>query len=176
MGENSTTRDAAVQVLLDQQAIRDAIMRYCRGCDRLDEDLITSAYHPDATDERSGQLATGAVIGSETVASLTKMFRSTNHQIGTQLIEVRGDSAAAESYNAGSHVLHSGQRLQTLGRYVDKFERRDGEWKIIQRIVVTDEMELLPASESERMGPPSIGTRDKNDPSYAFFGAVTGGA
>jgi SnoaL-like domain len=35
-----------VRELLDKQAIHEALMHYCRGIDRCDEDLIRSAYHP----------------------------------------------------------------------------------------------------------------------------------
>lgn len=42
-----------LQELLDRQAIYDVMMRYCRGVDRFDADLITSAYHPDARDDHT---------------------------------------------------------------------------------------------------------------------------
>ncbi|WP_221890845.1 nuclear transport factor 2 family protein [Microbispora sp. KK1-11] len=34
----------------DQQEIHEVVLRYCRGVDRLDMDLVRSAYHPDAID------------------------------------------------------------------------------------------------------------------------------
>ena len=37
--------------LSDMQCIRDAAMRYCRGVDRLDVELIKSAYWEGATDD-----------------------------------------------------------------------------------------------------------------------------
>ena len=33
------------------EAIRQAALRYCRGVDRLDAELMRSAYHDDATDD-----------------------------------------------------------------------------------------------------------------------------
>ena len=41
-------RDLAVQLLLDKQEIYEVILRYCRGIDRLDEELLLSVFHPDA--------------------------------------------------------------------------------------------------------------------------------
>ena len=41
---------ALVRELKDRQEIYDCIMRYCRGIDRLDRDMLLSAYHPDAVD------------------------------------------------------------------------------------------------------------------------------
>ncbi len=176
MSEVRTHRDPAVQELLDKQAIREVVMRYCRGCDRLDADLVSSAYHPDARDERSGQELKGEAIGEDLVASLREGMQSTNHQIGTQLIEVDGDTAAGESYSVGSHVMKDGRRLQSLTRYLDRFERRDGQWKIIHRLVVNDAVEVLPASATPSLGPIAGGTRDRSDPSYAFFGSGEGSA
>ena len=44
------TMPYTVEQLSDLQCIRDTALRYCRGVDRLDEDLMKSAYWPDATD------------------------------------------------------------------------------------------------------------------------------
>ena len=46
-----TDREAAIDELLAKQEIRDALMRYSRGIDLLDPDLVKSAYHPDAYDD-----------------------------------------------------------------------------------------------------------------------------
>src|ERR1035437_9239359 len=39
-----------VQRLLVEAEIREVLFRYCRGIDRLDEELVRSCYHPDAID------------------------------------------------------------------------------------------------------------------------------
>ena len=169
-------RDRAVQELLDKLAIREVVMRYCRGVDRLDSEMVASVYHTDARDQRPGSDVTGGNIGADLVASMMESMESTNHQIGTQLIEVNGDTAASESYSTGSHVMKDGRRLHTQVRYLDKFERRNGEWRISHRLVINDVMEILPPSETPQMGVLSVGSRDRNDPSYGFFASVLGGA
>ena len=40
-----------VQELWDREQIRQCLVRYCRGVDRFDRDLILSAFHPDCLDE-----------------------------------------------------------------------------------------------------------------------------
>ena len=169
MADVTTARDPAVQELLDKQAIREATMRYCRGVDRCDPELVNSAFHPDARDEHPGGKYTGETVGPGMVKSLQETMESTNHQITTQVIEVYGDTAACESYSTGSHVLKDGRRLHTLVRYVDRFERRAGEWKIIHRLVISDATEVLPPFEGPQLGPPSLARRDKSDPSYGVF-------
>src|SRR5882724_2908499 len=41
----------ALRQLLDRQAILDCLHRYTRGVDRLDRQLLLSAYHADAIDD-----------------------------------------------------------------------------------------------------------------------------
>ena len=49
---------AELRTLLDRAQIHDALMRYCRGVDRGDSELVLSALHPDATiDLRRGPIA-----------------------------------------------------------------------------------------------------------------------
>jgi hypothetical protein len=91
-----STRGDALQELLDNQAIREVVMRYRRGVDRCDPDLVASAYFSDAEDDHpGGQHFTGDTIGPAMVESMRAHMQSTNHQITTQTIEVQGDTAAA---------------------------------------------------------------------------------
>jgi ketosteroid isomerase-like protein len=161
-------RDAAVQDLLDKQAIREATMRYCRGADRLDAELLCSAYHPDALDEHPGSTYTGTDIGPRLTAELRERFRLTSHSTTTQTIEVHGDVAAAESYSTGRHVLLDGRRVHSLVRYVDRFEKRGDEWRIAHRLAIVELTDVLPAPDTE-LGGFGLARRDRTDPSYDFF-------
>lgn len=166
-----SARDDELQVLLDKQAIREVVMRYCRGVDRCSAELVASAYFPDAEDDHpGGQHFTGETIGPAMVRSMQAQMLSTNHQITTQTIEVHGDAAAAESYSLGSHVMSDGRRLRTLVRYLDRFERRNGEWRISYRRCITDAAEVLTADENPLL-PTSPARRDRGDPSYEFLSA-----
>ena len=161
--------DPSLQQLIDKQEIYDVVMRYCRGVDRGDAALLASAYWPDATDDHPGdQHFTGETIGPEMVASMLRNMQSTNHQITTQTIEVDGAAAVGESYSLGNHVMSDGRRLRTLVRYLDRFEKRDGEWRIVHRHCLNDAVEVLPPDES-KLGPPPPGCRDRSDPSYEFL-------
>ena len=163
-----TQRDPEVQELLDKQAIREATLRYCRGVDRLDAELLCSAYHPDALDEHPGSTYTGTDIGPRMTAELRQNFRLTSHSLTTQTIEVHGDVAAAESYSTGRHVLQDGRRVSSLVRYVDRFERRTGDWRIVHRVAVVELTDVAPAPEAE-LGGLGLARRDRSDPSYEVF-------
>jgi hypothetical protein len=40
-----------VRVMRDKQSIYEVLVRYCRGVDRCDEDLIRSTFHDDSYDD-----------------------------------------------------------------------------------------------------------------------------
>ena len=40
--------------MADREAIRDCLFRYCRGIDRMDPELLATAYWPGAMDYHTG--------------------------------------------------------------------------------------------------------------------------
>jgi ketosteroid isomerase-like protein len=164
------TRDPELQERLDVEAIRDALMRYCRGVDRLDADVISSVYHPDAHDDHVGRVFTGEDVGQGLVDWMAETMVKTSHNITTSNVDVSGDTAASEAYTTSMHlqtVDGEPRMMLAVARYVDRFERRDGEWKIIDRLVVPEmtglvDMQIIPFESPAR--------RDGSDPSYAVFG------
>ena len=129
---------AALRRLLDRQAIVDCIHRYARGVDRGDEDLVRSAYHPDAVEDH------GALIGGLDeligfLAAAHRPFPGYQRYVTNTSVDLDGDLAHAESYYLC--VLRrdgEGGLLANGGRYVDRLERRDGEWRIARRVVVME--------------------------------------
>jgi len=158
--------DNAIQELLDKQAIRELVARISRGVDRGDVELLASCYHPDAKEERDGHIREGTSIASEIVESTDNSMESTCHILAQQLIEVRGDKAVAETYATGRHVFKDGRINRTVVRYADRFEKRDGEWKVIYRLAVAEARDIEPAPERPFKG---LARRDKSDPTYALF-------
>ena len=133
--------DAQLRALLDERAIRDVLQRYCRGIDRLDEELIRSTYHADSYDDHGTFRGNGHEFATYVVKVLGEHAESTMHDLGNSLIELDGDTAHAETYVTAYHVRKAGDDtvLETVGgRYVDRLERRDGEWKIAHRTVVLE--------------------------------------
>ena len=168
--------EARLQELLDREAIRDCLYRYCRGIDRCDEEALRSAYWPDATDSHGAYQgpATGFID-----AALKKLQTAGRmvHVLGNILVELRGDAAAAESYFVAfqEERARNGDAQETLlcGRYVDRLERRGGEWRIAARTVTYDWMRSTPLAGGlapEVFGPrqPTGGKRP-NDPIYELL-------
>jgi hypothetical protein len=170
MTDVRTDTDAAIRALLDKQAIRDVMMRYCRGVDRLDADLISSAYHPDAYDDHCGEEFTGETVGPGIARWMGETMEMTSHQITNQTVALDGDFAGCESYYTETHILKAGDGPRAkgvvVGRYVDRLERRDGEWRIIHRRVVMESGSDLPIDEYSERTVEKLWTTDRSDPSY----------
>lgn len=139
MTDRSAT-DATVAELAAKQAITEVLLRYFRGVDRLDLDLVRSCFHDDAVDEHGS--FTGSV--DELVAwvrPLLETYDRTFHFAGNILVELDGDRARAETYGIAVHRAAGGaehHNLTTGFRFVDDFDRRAGEWRIVHRVAITE--------------------------------------
>jgi hypothetical protein len=169
--------DARMTALLDREAIRDCIYRYCRGIDRADEVALRSSYWPDATDQHGAY--SGPVEGFfEWVGSVLKTNPRNVHLVGNILIEfLDAAHAAVETYflvlqRAAAADGAVRQCLMT-GRYCDLFEKREGEWRVARRVVTYDWLEDQPVQtepEPARFGARTpIGSNYPNDPIYAVL-------
>jgi hypothetical protein len=169
-----------LQAVLDREAIRECLYRYCRGIDRLDEEALRSAYWPDATDSHGEYRGSATRFVERALDKLQNAGRMV-HMIGNVLIELRGDVAAAESYFlafqeglAGDD--RSAEETLLCGRYVDRFERRGDEWRIASRTVVYDWQRRAPLPARLSAGAfgarQPTGGRRPNDPIYELLGAL----
>jgi SnoaL-like domain len=161
--------DEALQELVDKEAIRQAVLRYCRGVDRADEELLASAYHRDAVDYHGATPFEGAAIAPG-ILELVNRSRASLHQISNQFIQLQGPHrAAAETYFTawqGMEDEGAERMMVAIGRYVDRFEKRAGEWRIANRVVIVEHVQLLPSDGVFPASQPGIGRRDRGDPSY----------
>lgn len=162
------SREAAIDELLDRQAISDALMRYARGVDRLDVDLVLSAFWPDAHD------AHGATNGS--VEEFLSTWLPTQggreagqHFLVNHTVSFDGTSAAdCETYLLVAIKNKDATTVELMGgRYVDRLEKRGGEWRIATRLCLVDwatqtDATIMPAW----MRQAHRGSRDRTDPSY----------
>jgi 3-phenylpropionate/cinnamic acid dioxygenase small subunit len=135
----SDEQAAQLLELSDRAAINDVLMKYVRGVDRRDWELVRSCYHDDAYQDHGAYA--GDVDGLMAwSADWHKQIPVCMHTVSNVLIEVVGRKAVAESYV----IVHQMQADETgelvygtAGcRYVDTFEDRPGiGWRIVKRIV-----------------------------------------
>ena len=156
-----------IEKLVDKQAIYEVLLRYCRGIDRLDMALVRSCYHAGAIDHHPGfEGERDAYIAW--VEPLLRRLVSTQHLLGNHLIELDGDRARSETYVTAYHLARpdSGPSVTTGLRYVDRFERRDGAWRIADRVVLREWMREERDQRSTNPSEGPAGARDRTDPVY----------
>jgi hypothetical protein len=190
--------EAQQDLILSRHQIENTLGRYARGIDRLDLDVLKSAFHPDGTNHAYDGDANLHAWCDEIIPALRSLFSATMHHITHKSIEIRGDRAASESYFISWHLvegdraavarffgetyanevevaghLQAGHEYMGCGRYLHEWERRDGVWRILQR---TATLEWNHFSYRTVCGPGSLlatiqplEQRDRSDPVYALF-------
>jgi hypothetical protein len=134
-----------------------------------------SAYHPDAVEEHGYFTGSPADFVDIIIPRMDKSGFVGQHHVTNWLIELDGDSARVESYfivwnpevDAETGSLKA---VMSRGRYLDRFEKRNGEWKIVRRRVIIDWAELGPDGKPlpRHLQIPRGGRHDA-DASYGFF-------
>lgn len=107
-------------------------------------------------------------------------MEATSHNIDNILIRLNGDQADVESYYQGYHSLRHGETVSgslQAGRYLDRFEKRNDEWRITRRKVVVDWFRECADAGDWRIGPHGHseikpGGRYPADDSYSLLNLV----
>ena len=127
----------------DVLALQQLAYRSAEAVDTGDVGGFLGVFHPDA---RVRSFAPDAgepfsdVAGHDQLASMPettrRMFRRTFHQMTNHLVNVDGDTATGTLLCA-ARFLSSDPVDDSAGvnviRYVDRYERRSGEWRIAER-------------------------------------------
>lgn len=181
------SNDYSPERLSDRMQIQDVMNRWCRAVDRLDFDAIRSIFHPDAID-RHGPF-NGDVEGLiEWIRKRHAKIPFSSHQISNILIEFADqDVALVETYvrtiqrypadakenlaqlsGGAAGTEGHGADLFTSSRYIDKFERRNGEWRIAQRNLIQDWKQIVDVPKDAPVPHESwlTGRRDEGDPLF----------
>lgn len=140
-GQHDATLSAA-EVVAAERAIRRCLADYCRGIDRCDAELVASVYHPDATDDHGSFVGLGIDFARLATAKLRNYARATTHFIGEPIIDFESATVAlVETPVLAWHRVadSDGEFLENFsGRYFDRFECRDGDWRIADRRLTHD--------------------------------------
>ena len=124
---------ARLEQLLDRQDILDCLTRFSRGMDRFDRELFLSAFHPDAT-IAAGDFVGGPVPLYDWASNLHEQGQvATSHNLLNLTCEIEGDTAHTETYYLFVGRNRDASNWIAGGRYLDRLERRGGEWKIALR-------------------------------------------
>jgi hypothetical protein len=126
-----------IQQLSDIEDIREVARRYCRGVDRLDAECMKSAYWPEATDDHGVFVGNAHEFVEHCMVSHLA-WRSTLHCIFNHQIDLDPDGVhgRGEIYNVTYLHKDDGSQDTWFGRYLDRYEKRLDEWRIIERVCV----------------------------------------
>jgi hypothetical protein len=168
-----------VSEFVSREEIRDLSRRYMRGLDRLDMPLLASVFAEDATVDY-GFFRGSAQDFVGFAHDALKDHHANHHMIGQILVQVDGDSAVGEVYFQAYHRLTAEgeeQELFIAGRYVDRYVRRDGKWKILFRSEVSDWTRTVPVADPffQTNKEALRGARAPDDYSVPFFADRSGG-
>ena len=167
--------------LMDREAIRECMYRYCRGIDRQDEEALRSAYWPDATDRHGPYRGPATGFIEWAMKKLAADGERSVHSISNMSIALAGAQAAVETYFMALQRDRDPEGVSRevflAGRYVDRFEKRGGEWRIAARTVVYDWLRPLgtpEGTEAERFGVRSpVGSlKRSDDPVYTLLASL----
>jgi hypothetical protein len=130
---NSSSPDT-LDFLKSRLEILDCVHRIARGVDRLDRDAVLSGYHADAIDDHGTFVGSPAGFVDYFFDLHSRAHVTTSHVIANHVCEINGDVAHAETYYVfASTNVDAPKETLAGGRYVDRFERRDGRWAIAVR-------------------------------------------
>jgi hypothetical protein len=147
-----------LQELLDREAIRDVVTRYCRAIDRNNAGLLRTVYWPDAIDDHGMHVKANIEEHIAAAISVASACVATHHQIGNILIHLDGALARVETYVTAHHRIEGPTRphwrtapapipadqqgihadLFVGARYVDRMEKRAGVWRVAYREIAYD--------------------------------------
>lgn len=157
--------------LLTIQEITDQLTRYARAADRVDLPLLQSVFWPDAALDYGDMFQGSSAEFVSFIGQVHPGMLHHAHHLGNVLVDVRDDEAGSETYVRTWIRFPSpdgaGLDLHSTGRYVDRWEHRDGVWRIIHRQYLHGMDETRVVAKGEVSSVP----RDSSDPSYAALGS-----
>jgi hypothetical protein len=168
-----------LDLLVAERDIKNVVLRYCRGVDRMDLALVRSCYHDDARDHHGDFGGVDETL--RWVWDVLASYGSTVHLVANMLVEfdpLMPTVARCESYGAALHFAggEGGRRGQAIGfRWIDDLEQRasrteEPDWRFSRRVATTEWIRKYGDNEFAPIPDRWVkGQRDRTDAVYALF-------
>jgi SnoaL-like domain len=165
--------EAKFHELIDRHEVWSVLLRYARGLDRMDRDLLRSCYWDDAIDDHHGYVGSPDFFIDTTFGN-TSALRVEHHGLSNHSCELDGDNAYCETHYTFIGTNEEPPSLLSIGRYIDHIQRRNGVWKFANRVTVIEKNFALTTHPGDaqylagdtRYGPLLPSKRDRSDLSY----------
>jgi hypothetical protein len=132
---NSTLEDLAARA-----ALQRLVTAYSRAVDRRDFPLLRSLYHDDGFEEHGRMFKGDADAYVEFVKKALSAYEATVHYVVNTNFEIAGDEAEGEVHKINYHRVGGADshEIITGSRSLDRYRRRNGEWRFLSRSVTLD--------------------------------------
>jgi hypothetical protein len=148
------TEEEALHRLLDESACRAVLERYGPSADWQDRAGLESVFWPDAEVDYGFFKGTGAALIDVLLHIATLSLRRFHMMAGAR-VSIDGASAEAESYLVTQAVSKGEDGALTssifYGRFLDRLELRQGEWRIARRVYLQHGAYTGPYTESSML-------------------------
>lgn len=172
--ENQAYSALDVDRALSKIAIHELCMSYCRAVDRGDKELMASLFAQGAT-VMAGVFNGDAAEFATFICDFVQQNSSyVFHSVANEWVEINGDEAVGEHYVIAI-MCADGNDIMTGGRYIDRYVRHEGSWKILERTFVMDWNRTDPTTmrlDGMYEGLEQRGRWGKDDPVYALWNSI----
>lgn len=147
------TTDQALYDLLVKERLHELEMAYCRGVDRRDAALLHSIFFEDAIEEHGDMYTGNATDFAEWVfRDFLPKYELTAHYVLNEWYRVDGRKAEGETHRLSYHRERAADASATevvaACRTFNRYECRDGVWKISHRSVIRDWVTRRPVDDA----------------------------
>jgi hypothetical protein len=132
------TAQTSHQELSARLQIKEAMDKYALGIDLRDPERFLGAWHEDAVFDvdHPPQICTGHSEILGWAESVWQLFDVLNHFTMNHIIDFEGDDkASGVGHAAAMFVMADGAYVTAAAIYYDKYEMRDGVWRMTYRKV-----------------------------------------
>ena len=162
---------------VEREEIKQQLYRYCHAVDRIDYELGRSVFAEGAVvDYGPTYQGDGKGYIDTMLKTQHKMMISTHHMVTNVLVEFNedGTKAASEAYVSASckYRTKTGKPSFTVEahcRDIDQWEKRDGKWLIVKRVVAGDNTYIV---RPEYLDDYNNSRGKKADPADQFFASL----
>jgi hypothetical protein len=171
----------AIRTLLVKERLHELEMAYCRGVDRRDPDLLRSIFFEDAIEEH-GEMYRGPAMDfvDWVFTDFIGKYELTTHYVLNEWYRVDGARAEGETHRISHHRIRIPEAKETIAacRTFNRYECRNGIWKVVYRGVVRDWIYERPIDDGLYTGTYAMTSSrpDESDRSYDVLSLFQRGA
>lgn len=133
-------RDASMDEVVARDSLRRLVTAYSRAADRRDFALLRSLYHDDAFDQHGSMFEGGADAYVAFVEKAISAYETTVHYVVNMSFSIDGDDAEGEIHKINYHRTKAPDAYEIItgSRSLDRYQRRNGEWRFLSRSITLD--------------------------------------